>query len=144
MPEPLSHWVSYLDIFYSSANMALVEARFHQTEAVGYNETGDVYMAIGSLCESVYWANGAIQYLCSPFWETMYDYCVPTVVRWMDENWAAAPDMDDIVNAMLKAEYSQLQQFIGIEDAYRVALWNKPFNSEFYAALARGFLGKAP
>jgi len=50
-----------------------------------------------------------------------------------------ACDMDGILSAMLQATFEQLQKFIGIEDAYRVALWNAPFNVEFYAALARGF-----
>jgi len=48
-------------------------------------------------------------------------------------------DMDTIINTMLTANFNQLQKFIGIEDAYRVALWNAPFNADFYAALARGF-----
>ena len=57
--------------------------------------------------------------------------------------WAEAPpadiNMDAILNAMLVSSFEQLQKFIGIEDAYRVALWNAPFNAEFYGALARGF-----
>jgi hypothetical protein len=51
-----------------------------------------------------------------------------------------AVDMDGILNAMLQADYDQLQKFIGLEDAYRSAIWNQPFNAEFYASLARGFL----
>lgn len=47
--------------------------------------------------------------------------------------------MDAILTAMLSAEYRELQQFVGIVDAYRVALWDTWFNTEFYAALARGF-----
>lgn len=47
--------------------------------------------------------------------------------------------MDAILNAMLSSSFDNLQQFIGIVDAYRVALWNAPFNAEFYGALARGF-----
>lgn len=56
---------------------------------------------------------------------------------------SGAADMDSILNAMLGATFAQLQQFIGIEDAYRVALWNAPFNADFYAALARGFVSWA-
>ena len=48
-------------------------------------------------------------------------------------------DMDGLLNAMLLADYEQLQKFVGISDAYRCAIWDQPFNSEFYAALARGF-----
>lgn len=58
--------------------------------------------------------------------------------------WAEAPPaeitMDAILNAMLSSSFDNLQQFIGIVDAYRVALWNAPFNADFYAALARGFV----
>lgn len=52
----------------------------------------------------------------------------------------AAVDMDAIINAMLAADFDELQKFIGIVDAYRLALWNAPFNAEFYAALAQGFI----
>jgi len=48
-------------------------------------------------------------------------------------------NFDTILSLMLIASFDQLQKFIGIEDAYRVALWNAPFNANFYAALARGF-----
>lgn len=51
----------------------------------------------------------------------------------------ASITMADILNAMLQAEYDELTQFVGIEDAYRSAIWDQPFNAEFYAALARGF-----
>lgn len=51
----------------------------------------------------------------------------------------AEVDMDAILTAMITAEYEQLQSFIGIVDAYRVALWDEWFNTEYYAALARGF-----
>ncbi|GAH60107.1 unnamed protein product, partial [marine sediment metagenome] len=33
----------------------------------------------------------------------------------------------------------QLTNFIGFVDAYRQSIWNRPFNREYYAALARGF-----
>lgn len=48
-------------------------------------------------------------------------------------------DMPAILSAMMQADKYEYKQFVGIIDAYRVALWNQPFNAEFYAALARGF-----
>lgn len=57
-------------------------------------------------------------------------------------NWpvlGAPPTMANILTAMLLAKYDELTQFVGIEDAYRSAIWEQPFNAEFYAALARGF-----
>lgn len=47
--------------------------------------------------------------------------------------------MATILSAMVTAEPSQIQDFVGLTDAYRQSLWNKPFNKEFFAALARGF-----
>lgn len=47
--------------------------------------------------------------------------------------------MDDILSVMLSATDEEYAKFIGLVDAYRIGLWNKPFNSEFYAALGRGF-----
>jgi len=48
-------------------------------------------------------------------------------------------DMPSILTAMLAATPEEIQQFIGIVDAFRVSIWNRPYNEEFYAALARGF-----
>ena len=48
-------------------------------------------------------------------------------------------DMDAILTAMLTATGEQFTAFVGIEDAYRSALWTMPYNKEYYAALARGF-----
>jgi len=47
--------------------------------------------------------------------------------------------MGVLLSTMLIAEPSQIQGFVGITDAYRQSIWNKPFNKEFFAALARGF-----
>lgn len=47
--------------------------------------------------------------------------------------------MDDLLNTMLGASFENLTQFMGITEAYKVAVWDAPFNEEFYAALARGF-----
>lgn len=47
--------------------------------------------------------------------------------------------MDSILSVMVTAEQSQLRNFIGLVDAYRQSLWNKEFNAEYFAAIARGF-----
>ena len=48
-------------------------------------------------------------------------------------------DMSAILTAMLAATPDEIEQFVGIVDAFRVSIWNRPYNEEFYAALARGF-----
>ncbi|GAH29755.1 unnamed protein product, partial [marine sediment metagenome] len=32
------------------------------------------------------------------------------------------------------------EYFVGLVDAYRQSIWNRPFNKDFFAALARGFM----
>lgn len=62
-------------------------------------------------------------------------------LEWINNNWPSGVtvDMDSILTAMLTADFSQLEKFIGLVDAYRIALWNAPFNADMYAALGRGF-----
>ena len=48
--------------------------------------------------------------------------------------------MDGILSAMLGANPDQVEYFVGLVDAYRQSIWNRPFNKDFYAALARGFM----
>ena len=54
---------------------------------------------------------------------------------------AEAPEltMGDILSTMLSAAPDEVEYFVGLVDAYRQSIWNKPFNQEFFAALARGF-----
>lgn len=47
--------------------------------------------------------------------------------------------MEALINTMLIAEPDEVNYFIGLVDAFRQSVWNKPFNQEFFAALARGF-----
>ena len=47
--------------------------------------------------------------------------------------------MGDILSEMMSASFDELTKFMMITDAYKVAVWDAPFNEEFYAALARGF-----
>lgn len=47
--------------------------------------------------------------------------------------------MADILAEMMSASFEELTSFMGITQAYKVAVWDAPFNEEFYAALARGF-----
>lgn len=57
----------------------------------------------------------------------------------IDQMGPADIDMGMLLLAMLSAESDQIRTFIGIVDAYRLSVWNKPFNAEYYAAIARGF-----
>ena len=62
----------------------------------------------------------------------------------IDEMSGGEVTMSAILEAMLAAEYEEFQDFIGYIDGYRVALMDKWFNADYYAALARGFKERAP
>lgn len=59
----------------------------------------------------------------------------------VQSNWPepSAVTMASILSAMYEATNTELLHFVGLVDAYRQSLWNKPFNQEFWAAIARGF-----
>lgn len=72
--------------------------------------------------------------------ENGFSMMIPTAFRYLKEQIdAMTVSMDAILSAMLTAEPNQVQYFVGLVDAYRQSVWNKPFNQEFFAALARGF-----
>lgn len=61
-------------------------------------------------------------------------------IYWAGQSGAAYElTMSDILTTMLSATPAEVQTFIGIADAFRQSIWNRPFNREYYAALARGF-----
>jgi len=53
--------------------------------------------------------------------------------------YSAEITMDAILTSMTAASFEQLTSFMGITQAYKTAVWDAPFNEEYYAALARGF-----
>jgi len=78
-------------------------------------------------------------------YESAYEYAIVDTFQWIDTNWPEVGDpyqltMDGILSVMLSADPVQVDYFVGLVDAYKQSIWNKPFNKEFYAALARGFM----
>jgi hypothetical protein len=105
------------------------------------------YLIAGDMAgagDSLHLACSRVSNFCGHWWPktgtTVHRYLRDCLYS-IDTNWPSGggTTMASILNAMLAASYDELQQFIGIEDAYRSAIWDQPFNAEFYAALARGF-----
>ena len=75
----------------------------------------------------------AVQYIIGKFTEVTPWYLLSKLhtLSWeysMDEPPAADVSMDAILSAMITASLDEYTEFIGLVDAYRVGLWNKPFN----------------
>lgn len=103
-----------------------------------YADAGNWQFALygcGNACYNLYLA---FQYLIdydAPTYDQSYYY-----ESWYWASQGGAITMDDILTTMLGANPNQVTNFVGLVDAYRQSIWNQPFNAEYYAALARGFM----
>ena len=121
---------------YDFAYTAYTNAGNERSAAFIHYVANQDHAAIGHLCSAVGYLCGAVVNMLD-LNTGVHDPPNYTLLYFMDKFGGCT--MDTILTAMIGATFLQLQKFIGIEDAYRVALWNAPFNAEFYAALARGF-----
>jgi len=87
----------------------------------------------------------------------MYDFAEECLTRWSHQRYyvidwldecneiidgmgeAPALTMRAILDEMFTASNEELMQFVALVDAYRQSLWNKPFDANYWAAVARGF-----
>jgi len=138
MPEPLTGYISTLWSSFNTLDVNILNwsntfiALANDFNSHGWTTAYSICLDLSNLCTT--WRQQITQ--SSHIKGDLYN-----ALHWIDLNWDGdgAVDMDAILNAMLVSSFDQLQKFIGIVDAYRVALWNAPFNADFYAALARGF-----
>ena len=142
MPEPLTTYVGRL---LDELDVALgkgLTAKNYLDVAGDFLVAGDSVSAGTALINSATWLGDFVSHLCRyKSWLYNVTYYEKACWEWVDVNWPTATTltMDDILNEMLSASFEQLTKFMGITQAYKVAVWDAPFNEEFYAALARGF-----
>jgi len=129
---------------YATWRNNLVYAEFYLEQSRDYADAGSWKFAIYSVCN-------AVQELVNT-----HNYCLQMdVADWRSNHffssiyWAwieGTADggeeftMDLLLSTMVGATPEQVMYFIGLADAYRQSIWNKPFNVEYFAALARGFM----
>jgi len=104
---------------------------------------GNDHAAIAQLINGLATTWYIFGYLISKYSTSGYRY---NLSRCLAESWEftledppGAVTMDSLLSVMVTATDSELMNFIGLVDAYRQSLWNKEFNAEYFAALARGF-----
>jgi len=149
MAWPYDNLIAELEDKYASAESDTSTARWQLGQALSDWNVADDHAAIRHVMYAVEYNNSAIEMVLA---EGFYGWGGDShaILNALNRSKAcpfiteAPPSevtMDNILSAMITADFEDLQKFIGIVDAYRVALWNEPFNAEFYAALARGFMG---
>jgi len=120
-----SSWVTYYN-----------RAMDHHSDAQAHWNLGEDHEAIEDLLLEIYDVRsmGEMWGGWSP-----YDYEGP--IWWWLTNCSGGDEltMDSLINVMLQATNEEYKAFIGLVDAFRMALWNQPFEAEYYSALARGF-----
>jgi len=140
--------ISELEDKYGLAETQTYQARGAATAALNHWYASEDHDAISHLIAAVEKNNQAIEYVLS---QGFYGWSGDThallnalnrdkACPFITEAPPSEVTMDNILSAMITAAFDELQTFVGLVDAYRVALWNEPFNAEYYAALARGFM----
>ena len=117
---------------YSHLNSRWLIARQFQQDAYDKADAGDYKFAIYAVLSAF---DNLLENYSYDIESSVYGECL----YWAAQSGGNGVEMWQIINAMLSASFDELQSFIGMVDAYRVAIWNAPFNAEFYGALARGF-----
>ena len=128
---------------WDSAIPSFSSASAAYNSALAEWNAGNDHMAISYILAGLTHSEQGIDYMLRYIWTWTPKTTLAAVLYKMRDEYAdgnGEVTMDAILTAMITADFEQLQKFVGIEDAYRVSLWNEPFNSEFYAALARGFM----
>ncbi len=139
--------ITHLEGRWADAEGQTSTARWHLNRADSHWGAGDDHLAIEDLMKAVFENNQAIEsVLAQGFfgWPGDSHALLNALNRskacpFIDEAPESEVTMALILSAMITADFTELQTFIGLVDAYRVSLWNEPFNAEYYAALARGF-----
>ena len=109
----------------------------HMSDAWSHWNAFDDHAAIEDILHGLSDANAAAGY--AGYGYAPFDYVGPW--WWYFTNCITIPEitMDSILSVMLSADPDQVEYFVGLVDAYRQSIWNRPFNQEFFTALARGF-----
>lgn len=113
-----------------------VWAIYHIYDAEDHWDLGQDHLAI----EDIILALRDIRYSAVSSTYPWSPYNTTGAIHYFLDNCINGVDMSAILSAMLTADPDEIQQFIGITDAFMQSIWNRPYNREFFAALGRGFM----
>jgi len=135
-----------IDLLATNWDNAYYERYYAQTSinaAQAHWNLGEDHEAINDLIIAVQYHNDCLDWMLTFSLPLSPTTLLPKILYQIYDIAGGEPfelTMAALINCMLTADNEEYKSFIGIVDAYRVALWNKPFEVEFYAALARGFI----
>lgn len=130
--DTIDGWIAWMKDQYDTGSVLLGTSRSETDEAFDEWFYGDPDWGFAMLCYAMYDLQSSMSAFLNiedgwgdvhPFQEFVYQYCVT--------------NMENILKAMLQAEFTELKQFVGIVDAYRATIWDQPFEAQYYADLVR-------
>lgn len=143
MPHQYSNFTSAYNAQrskWASARTWWVNSNIRLNFATDERLAGDALESLKWTISAIWDTNDAIKYLADFFTTDYLQSDFMECFYWANKDVEAPEfDMDTLLSTMVSADNDQLKYFIGIVDAYRQSIWNKPFNAEFFAAIARGF-----
>jgi len=71
--------------------------------------------------------------------DSSIQYSLYYALYWINNNWGVGITMLDLIAQMSIATPDEIMTFICLEDAYRAALWDRPYNPEYFATMVRAF-----
>jgi len=125
---------SYYNSAFYRANWAIADnanARTHWNLGEDHEAIYDLYLAGEDL-------SSALLYLTYKYDPYYTDMPIPHFLEFHTIE-KAEVTMLSILSAMSIATPDELMAFIAVTDAYRSALWDRPYNSEYYSTFVRFF-----
>lgn len=114
------------------AKIVTANGRFaNAADAIGINDwitaRSQLILAANALSEAVYYLTGysyvGVEFPVQSWLLNEYDY------------WGGDVDMRAINDAMLKAEYLEISEYLSIHWAFQQIMWDQPFFPDQYAAI---------
>jgi len=144
MAVDLDFLLASMEVYHYSAWLDGEDCPGHVTKAWGKWTAGDDHLCLYYTLFAVDDLKNTIHDLSVRFiWgENGFSMMIPTAFRALQALIGGAGadlTMDGLLSTMLTADPAQVEYFVGLVDAYRQSIWNRPFNQEFFAALSRGF-----
>ena len=126
-----------INSYYTIAYDAMLSVYDYNDQALAFALSGDFTNAFVKMHDAMSWAATSLYYIIGKRTPFEGGYAVPYFL----EHFAGGDfSMDTLLTTMLEANPDQTLYFIGLVDAFRTSVWNRDFNEEYFAALARGFM----
>lgn len=131
--------LAHIKVSYNNARFDRVWGYTQTASAAGYWAIPNDHEAIGSLIDAMWAMLDCVAELYDYTYPEWGEYAVPDFL----DHYAVAAEpftMGLLIAEMLTASADEVEFFIGLVDAYRQGIWNRPFNHELFTALGRGFM----